>query len=129
MNYNKKLGHAIKFIRLSRSIKQEWIALKIGYSDKSTYAKIESGKIKEVSISKLQLISEVLQCNTLHFIIMADSESFNNPILNWEEFLTSLHKCNKADLLKMMGIVQDVFPAKYKLYENLYLEILSKHNS
>lgn len=54
-----EIGKIIRKIRKQQSLTQEQLALAIGYSDRSSIAKIEAGKT-EVSQSQIKKISDVL---------------------------------------------------------------------
>ena len=41
----KTIGEAIKVARKQKDLTQEYMARKLGYKDKSTYAKIERGEL------------------------------------------------------------------------------------
>lgn len=126
MNYNTSLGNAIRFIRLSKNIKQEWVAAQVGYSDKSTYAKIEYGKLKQVAIDKVNQICEALECESYVVMKLAVMKNFNHQINSWEEFILSLEDCSDEELGKLISIIKEAFPQKYILYESVFERLLNK---
>lgn len=50
----KSIGNAIKLIRVSKGFMQEYMANKLGYTDRGAYAKIERGE--KVTLDILLLI-------------------------------------------------------------------------
>lgn len=59
MTIQEKIGLKIKNLRLSKKLSQEELAQKIGYKEKSSIAKIESGKI-DLPQSKIIAIANAL---------------------------------------------------------------------
>ncbi|ESE29875.1 DNA-binding helix-turn-helix protein [Eubacterium brachy ATCC 33089] len=49
----------IRRIRIEKGLSQEYLALKTGYTDRSSIAKIESGKI-DLPISKVEIFAQAL---------------------------------------------------------------------
>lgn len=84
----------IKTKRLEKGWSQEELAKKVGYSDKSMIAKIESGKV-DISQTKIAIFAKALDCTP------SDLMGFDEPGTEEEEFIKRavLHykKCLSAD--------------------------------
>lgn len=72
MTIQEKIGLKIKNLRLSKKLSQEELAQKIGYKEKSSVAKIESGKI-DLPQSKIVAIAKVLG-TTPSYLMEGDEE-------------------------------------------------------
>ncbi len=64
----KILGNVIRDLRLSKHITSDWVALKLGYKDKSSYCKLERGEIKEISIWKLLKICKLFDYEIIQLL-------------------------------------------------------------
>ena len=84
--YNN-IGKAIKLLRESKNLTQEYMANKLGYSDRGSYAKIERGGYKTIDIVLLLKICKLLECNLVHLMLMADVDITKVPIQSYTEFL------------------------------------------
>lgn len=108
-----RIGRVLKLVRESRNLKQEHIAAKLGYADKSTYARMEAGKIKHISVSRLNEACKTLDCNILHFFLLfAATSQFNHRINTWEEFIESLTGLPVDEKERMLELVRELFPAR-----------------
>jgi transcriptional regulator with XRE-family HTH domain len=67
----KTLGEAIRAARKQKDLTQEYMALKLGYKDKSTYAKIERGELEGMDIVVLVKICKILEINFLTLLMSA----------------------------------------------------------
>lgn len=76
-----RLGKSIRLVRQSRGLKQEYLAYRLGYKDKSMYAKIERGEIKSLDLFMLLRICEVLDCNLVLICMMAEIDVLNTAII------------------------------------------------
>lgn len=68
MNNNitiKIIGEAIRVARKQKDLTQEYMALKLGYRDKSTYAKIERGELGAIDIILLSKICKLLEMDLI----------------------------------------------------------------
>ncbi|WP_250277407.1 helix-turn-helix domain-containing protein [[Clostridium] colinum] len=64
---NIKIGERIKTLREEKGITQDELATKLGYTSRSSIAKIESGKT-DISQSKVKEIAEILNTTTSYLI-------------------------------------------------------------
>lgn len=80
-----RLGQTIRQVREYRGFKQEYVAYKLGYKDKSMYAKIERGEVKSLDFFLLIRICEVLLCNLVLISMMSEIDVLNTDIIP-EEF-------------------------------------------
>lgn len=87
-----QIGEAIKTVRSSRGLKQEFMAFKLGYKNKSNYAKIERGEVETLDICRLLEICKILDCNLVHLMLLAGIDIFNTRISTWTEFMESLNQ-------------------------------------
>jgi transcriptional regulator with XRE-family HTH domain len=87
--YNN-IGKAIKLLRESKNLTQEYMAYKLGYNDRGAYAKIERGEYNTLDILLLLNICKLLNCNLVHLMLMADVVIIELPIKTYSEFLDSL---------------------------------------
>lgn len=69
----KTLGETIRTARKQKDLTQEYMALKLGYKDKSTYAKIERGELEGMDIVLLVKICNLLEIN---FLTLLESSGF-----------------------------------------------------
>jgi transcriptional regulator with XRE-family HTH domain len=107
-----KIGRALRLVRESRNLKQEHVAEKLGYADKSTYAKMEAGKIKHIGIDKLNDVCSALDCSMIHLLLLAATTQFSYQINTWEEFLDSVTGLPKEEKERMVKLVREIFPEK-----------------
>lgn len=85
-----ELGRCIKLVRESRGLKQEYISTKLGYKDRSTYAKLERGELESIDFFKLIEICRLLNCSLLHLALLANIDLMNGTITRWDDFFGSL---------------------------------------
>jgi transcriptional regulator with XRE-family HTH domain len=84
--YNN-IGITIKLLRESKNLTQEYMAHKLGYSDRGAYAKIERGEYGSLDILLLINICKLLDCNLVHLMLMAEVDIIEVPIKTYTEFL------------------------------------------
>jgi transcriptional regulator with XRE-family HTH domain len=84
--YNN-IGKAIKLLRESKNLTQEYMANKLGYNDRGAYAKIERGEYNTLDILLLLNICKLLNCNLVHLMLMAEVDIIEVPIQSYTEFL------------------------------------------
>lgn len=106
--YHQNICTLIKLLRQQRGLKQEYVAHKAGYTNRSVYTKLETGKIKTLSIGKFQSICDALSCKSHHVMLLASIENFNYNINTWEEFITSLNNLDPQDRAKKLELAQTV---------------------
>lgn len=82
----KSIGNAIKLIRVSKGFMQEYMANKLGYSDRGAYAKIERGENVTLDILLLIEICDMLGCNLVHLMLVAEINIFKSPIISYTQF-------------------------------------------
>ena len=99
-----QIGEAIKTVRCSRGLKQEFMAFKLGYKDKSYYAKIERGQVETIDIFRLLEICKILDCNLVHLMLLAGIDIFHTRISSWSEFIASLNQLPDQDQQKLTDI-------------------------
>ena len=97
----------IKAARIAAGLSQEQLAQAIGYTDRSSIAKIESGKV-DLPQSKIAAIAEVLHTSTAELLKEDDT-----PVLTFDDFTYALHNeigeltdDNKAVLLEMAKVLR-----------------------
>ena len=74
-------GEIIKNLREKQGLSQEALAQRLGYRDRSSIAKIESGKV-DLSQSKLEQLSEVFGVSVHHLLGLSDLPRSNRiPVL------------------------------------------------
>jgi transcriptional regulator with XRE-family HTH domain len=76
----KFIGEAIKTARKQKDLTQEYMALKLGYKDKSTYAKIERGELSRMDLFVLIEICELLD---IDFYKLLKSSGISSMQLNY----------------------------------------------
>lgn len=106
---NKKIGRTLRLIRESRNLKQTYVAEKVGYAGKSTYARIEAGTLKQVAIEKIAEICRVLDCNIFHLMLLAVSEDFKYKLQTWDEFYDSIKGLTAEERVEMLKLVNALF--------------------
>lgn len=82
-----RIGNTIRLIRESKNLTQEYMAYKLGYSDRGSYAKIERGAYKTIDIVLLLYICKLLGCNLVHLMLMAEIDIIEVPLQSYTEFL------------------------------------------
>ena len=87
--YNN-IGKAIKLLRESKNLTQEYMAHKLGYNDRGAYAKIERGEYNTLDILLLLNICKLLKYNLVHLMLMAEVDIIEIPIKTYTEVLDSL---------------------------------------
>ena len=88
-NY-KKIGSTIQVIRVSKNLTQEYMATKLGYNDRSSFAKIERGEYNSLDVFVLIDICRLLECNLVHLMLLAEVDIFETKIRTYSEFLRTL---------------------------------------
>ncbi|MBP9689933.1 MAG: helix-turn-helix transcriptional regulator [Bacteroidia bacterium] len=88
----KNIGNAIKLIRVSKGFTQEYMANKLGYSDRGAYAKIERGENVTLDILLLIEICDMLGCNLVHLMLVAEINIFKSPIISYTQFKKLLER-------------------------------------
>jgi transcriptional regulator with XRE-family HTH domain len=106
--YHQNICTLIKLLRQQQRLKQEYVARKAGYANRSVYTKLETGKIKALTIGKFQSICDALSCKSHHVMLLARIENFNYNINTWEEFITSLHHLDPQDRAKKLELAQTI---------------------
>lgn len=89
-NY-KKIGSTIQVIRVSKRLTQEYMATKLGYNDRSSFAKIERGEYSSLDVFLLIDICRLLECNLVHLMLLAGVDIFDTSIKSYTDFLLSLN--------------------------------------
>lgn len=82
----KSIGNAIKLIRVSKGFTQEYMAQKLGYTDRGAYAKIERGENVTLDILLLIEICDLLASNLVHLMLVAEINLFKSPIISYTQF-------------------------------------------
>lgn len=109
--YHQNICSLILLIRQYKGLKQEYVANKAGFGDRSVYAKLESGKLKNVSVTKFHAICKTLNCDAQKLMLLASVDDFRFKINSWSEFIDSLEKCDQKDKEHMLDLVNKLFPA------------------
>lgn len=94
----------IKAAREALGLSQEQLAKKIGYTDRSSIAKIESGKV-DLPQSKIVALAKALQTTTL--ALMGEETALSQPdelIAFYGEVKDKLDDDDKEDLIAFMRI-------------------------
>jgi transcriptional regulator with XRE-family HTH domain len=112
---NRNIGKTIKLIRESKNLKMEYVACKAGYADKTTYSRLEAGKLKHINIDKLNSICEAMECETFQIILLASVKQFKNNINSWPQFVESLKLLPQNEKKKLLSIVHEIFPAQFEV--------------
>lgn len=112
--FNQNIGKILKLIRESKNLKMEWVAAKAGYADKSTYSRLEAGKIKHISLAKLLLICESIKCEAFKVMLLASIKQFKYDIKSWPEFIQSLTTLPVEEQKLILSIVKELFPAQFE---------------
>lgn len=110
---NQQIGKTLKLVRELRNYSQDWVADHAGYRDKTTYSRLESGKLKKIDLERFQQICEALHCTPIHVLTLASFETFHFNITCWDDFISSIRNMNETEKQKILEIVQIVFPSKY----------------
>lgn len=76
--YLQHIGKLIRFVRTYKKEKTITMAIKLGYSDSSSYAKIERGAYNSVCILKIIKIFKILHVNPLVLFYIDKSVTDNN---------------------------------------------------
>ena len=97
----------IKAARIAAGLSQEQLALKIGYTDRSSIAKIEAGKV-DLPQSKIAAIADALHTTVAELLRDTDE-----PVLTFDDFTYALHnevdgltEEHKAILLEMAKVLK-----------------------
>ncbi len=105
----------IKAARETLGLSQEQLAKKIGYTDRSSIAKIESGKV-DLPQSKIVALAKALQTTTL--ALMGEDTSSHQPdelIAFYGEVKDKLDDDDKEDLIAFMRIKAQLKDKENKL--------------
>lgn len=100
----------IKLIRRYKGIKQEYVAHKSGYTNRSVYSKLESGKLKHLSVARFYAICEALSCDSTKVILLASIKEFNYKINSWSEFMESINLVEEEEKKELLAKVKELFP-------------------
>ena len=109
--YHQNICSLIRLIRQYKGLKQEYVANKSRFGDRSVYAKLESGKLKNLSVTKFYAICKTLNCDAQKLMLLASVDDFRFKINSWAEFIDSLEKCDQKDKEHMLDLVNKLFPA------------------
>ncbi len=123
--YYIQVGNALRFLRLSKSYHQTYIANAIACK-KSMYSKIESGQFKSVSIDKFDLICTALGIKTSTAIDLVSQPVFKYKINSFEELFNSLEKSSYDQVFKINELTKDALPTKHKEYKHLFEVLLDE---
>lgn len=105
----------IKAAREALGLSQEQLAKKIGYTDRSSIAKIESGKV-DLPQSKIVALAKALQTTTL--ALMGEENPSHQPdelIAFYGEVKDKLDDDDKEDLIAFMRIKAQLKDKENKL--------------
>jgi len=94
----QRLGNTIRQLRLSCNLTTDWVAYRLGYTDKSTYCKFERGEIKDVSVWKIIELCELFECNIVQLFFLAGVDVFKTKIKSCAEFNESLSKNDNKNI-------------------------------
>ncbi len=103
----KKLGLVIRTFRELRGEKQESMAIRLGYKNHSTYAKLERGELTSVNIHDLLKICEILRLSLFLLLNLSDVNVLlhKNSILSWNEFYKSLENNSDDEIKTLMTLI------------------------
>jgi transcriptional regulator with XRE-family HTH domain len=91
----KKIGEAIKLVRINRKLTQEYMSTQLGYSDRGSYAKLERGENTTLDALQLIRICNLLQCNLVHLLMLAGINVFETPLETYTEFEAKLESIDE----------------------------------
>lgn len=80
---NKRIGKHIRYLRVKKGLSQQVLAELVGYTSRSSIAKIESGEI-DLPFSKISQFANVLN-STVPELTGNILESTDASIVGWEE--------------------------------------------
>jgi transcriptional regulator with XRE-family HTH domain len=108
----KKLCEGIRQLRRLRKVKISSIAFKLGYDSEQAYLKLERGEKKEIGITQLIIICELLDCSLINLFIFSGiiDSFFNNNITTWGEFYKSLENISpekKNEILQLLDFYNE----------------------
>jgi transcriptional regulator with XRE-family HTH domain len=105
--HTKNLGQVLRFLRKFKNKKAMEIALKTGYSDQSNYTRIENGKVKDISFSKLIEISAALECSLFQVCFLLGIDFLNGKEINSEqELLDSIKYLDDSEKENMITLAK-----------------------
>src|SRR5574343_322995 len=98
-NEHRELGNAMRRIRQSRNYTAQYVAMKLGYKDESTYCRIERGEVENLSVWKIITFCKLFDCNIFHLFLLADIDIFDTNIKSWSEFKKSLSGISEEEAI------------------------------
>lgn len=106
------IGEKIKKRRLELGMSQRELARNMGYTDNSTLARIEQGKI-DVSQSRIVQFSKVLNCTIAYLMDWEETEKKNDQIVTLvtrlrldDDFLDTVEMLNNLPSNRLEAIKQ-----------------------
>ncbi|MBP9688317.1 MAG: hypothetical protein KBE91_01810 [Bacteroidia bacterium] len=108
--YHNNICLLIKLIRNYRGLKQDYVSYKSGFSDRSIYSKLESGKLKNLSLYKYNEICTTIACDANKLMLIASVKEFRYQINSWSEFIDSVNKCDEEEKQKILTLIKELFP-------------------
>jgi len=109
----KRILCVIRYVRESKGISTDYMALKLGYANSSGYCKLERGEVKELCIDKILKICSLLKISPFRMFILADISIFEPCcIQSWEQFFEDFKTIDSAYTARIKSKIQD-----YKLLQ------------
>ncbi len=109
---NQRIGRAMKQIRLSNNLKPFYVATHIGYTDDSTYYRLERGETEHIDESKIRTFCKLMDCNIVHLYKLAGIEVFETKIKTWDEFYSLIPKLNDEEAKHIIELYKKYLPLK-----------------
>lgn len=117
LDFSARIGNVIRFIRISKSYKQEYIAYKCGYLNKSTYSKTEHGRIQHLDISKFVKICDTFEIEPHKIILLSEQEIFRFAINSWHELIQNIRINGIENSSQVIKLIESIFPSEFEIYK------------
>ncbi len=111
----QRIGFAIRHVRNANGYSSEYMARKLGYTNNSTYCKIERGELKILDIDLLINICDLLNCSIFHLIIIADFDIIDTKIKSWTEFFFALKDLDRTNNQKIERFYNEFFRLHFQV--------------
>lgn len=113
MNTQETMGKRIKLLREERKLSQTELAVKVGYKEKTSIAKVEAGKV-DLPQSKIKAIAEALGTSASYLMGLEDKEAdtyYTDPETN--AMAQSLFE--NSDMRVLFDAAKDATPEQLKM--------------
>lgn len=102
--FMRRLGAAIRQIRILKGEKTLSIGIRLKQTDHSTFARLERGELKSIDIITLLEICDFLEVSLFNLLMLAGVNALmhKNSILTWNDFYKSLESLEDETVKKLL---------------------------